>query len=173
MKKKQTTKAFFCQVVAGSAALVLSVGAISPSVGAAEMSPPRSSALPGQPDRAALDAAISSLPGSSLPRRTHREGGMTVTHYDLGDGLTITTEAVEPSATSSIVGVSLLGGGWDVSGPSLDMNRVDQGVAASGGAAGMAAAYIASNGMCEAELRIHVPELGYPECVSSSSRHCR
>lgn len=27
--------------------------------------------------------------------------------------------------------------------------------------------HIASNGVCEGKLRIHVQQLGYPECVSS------
>ncbi|WP_219814981.1 hypothetical protein [Rathayibacter iranicus] len=183
------------EFVMSSAALVLGIVAMSPSAMAAELSSPRApstsvQAVP-QLDQATSDAVVDSLADSPLPRETHTEGGKTVTSYNLGGGITITTVVPVFSTTSPVGAVSFLSGGWDVTGPYLDLNRVDQGVVASGGAGGLAvglcaipgvgvplcasatavlaaaAAYIASNGLCGDEMRIHLQQLGYPECVSS------
>lgn len=195
MKRRWASRRGFTQPALCSAALVIAIGAISPTAMAAQLAsdatPSTSVRVVSQIDQAMLKAAVDALAESPLPRKTHREGETTVTSYDLGDGITFTAVNPQPSTTSPVGAVSFLGGGWDVTGPYLDLNRVDQGVVASGGAGGLAvglcaipgvgvplcasatavlaaaAAYIASNGLCGDEMRIHFQQLGYSECVSS------
>ncbi|ALS57277.1 hypothetical protein C5D65_00845 [Rathayibacter toxicus] len=182
------------QLSVGLADVVFGVGALSPSAMAAELSAPHSSptAVGNIPnvDQAMMDSALASLPGSALPRSSRREGNKTVTSYQIGGGLTITTVELDASSTVPAIAASLLSGGWDVGGPYVDLNRADQAIVASGGAAGLsvalcavpgvgvplcastsailtaAAAFIATNGACGDSMRIHLQQFGYPECVS-------
>lgn len=177
----------------GLAAAMLGSGAVSPPAMATEQPSRSVSPIPikkiANLDQATVDDTLASLPSSPLPRRSHRERNATVTSYEIGSGFTINTVETKPHSGPPTDTVSFLGGGWDASGPYVDLNRTDQGVVASGGAAGLAGAlctvpgvgvplcvsasavlaaaaeYIASAGLCGGDLRIHIQELGYPECV--------
>ncbi|NUJ87875.1 hypothetical protein HOW07_07630 [Plantibacter sp. MCCC 1A11337] len=169
---------------AAVAALVVS-GAVFPAHGETiepaqlPASSPSSGLPAGEIDQDTVAAAVANLEVSDFERATTIDGSSVITTYDLGSGIKL---AVSQDR-------SRLGGGWGPYGLYVDLNRTDRGIIASGGAGALAvalcalpgvgiplcavatgvfvaaAAAIAAHGLCGNVLRIHVQQLGYPQCV--------